>query len=578
MARTKRKINPVVPLAAEVPEKEHSAIRYLVGGYARLSVADSGKPGSETLENQKTMILDYISHSPDMKLVSLFFDNGETGTNFDRPGFDRLMDAVRKGKVNCVVVKDLSRFGRNYKETGNYLERIFPFLGVRFIAITDHFDTLTAERGANGYIIPLKNLINETYSRDISKKISSALHTKQERGEFIGAWAPYGYSKDPADPHHLIPNPCTAPVVRRIFQMRVEGASYQTIARSLNTEHISSPSKYLVEAGICRNETYAHSIWKVLNVKNILKHQVYIGHMVQGKKRQSFYDGRSQYYRSADEWNVVPNTHEAIISADTFSKAQDMEHERHDTYFENLGKFDHLGKTENILQGLIFCAECGKPLVRYKNVSHGKKMWYTFICRTHSNDSNACSLKNIREDELLTVIQEAITKQIALAIDMEALAASVNKRPASQKRAMTMREQLEAEHKSLKRCEGLRDSLYQSYVDQLMTEREYIAMKERYSAEIKTHTAKISELERQMEASKVYTQENRFLAAFSAFRGEVAVSREVLTALITKVEIGLRNCVTIRFRYQNEFEQLNEYLRKEASSDEYSDKVSSHLE
>ena len=291
-----------------------------------------------------------------------------------------------------------------------------------------------------------------------------------------------------------------------------------------------------------------------------------------------FYDGRSQYYRSADEWNIVPNTHEAIISADTFSKAQDMEHERHDTYFENLGKFDHLGKTENILQGLIFCAECGKPLVRYKNVSHGKKMWYTFICRTHSNDSNACSLKNIREDELLTVIQEAITKQIALAIDMEALAASVNKRPASQKRAMTMREQLEAEHKSLKRCEGLRDSLYQSYVDQLMTEREYIAMKERYSAEIKTHTAKISELERQMEASKVYTQENRFLAAFSAFHDEVAVSREVLTALITKVEIGLRNCVTIRFRYQNEFEQLNEYLRKEASSDEYSDKVSSHLE
>ena len=239
MARTKRKVNPVIPVESSPIVKE--AKRYRTAGYARLSVEDSGKPGSETLESQKSLIMDYIEGNPDMEYVSLFFDNGETGTDFKRPGFESLMDAVRKGEVNCIVVKDLSRFGRNYKETGNYLERIFPFLGVRFIAITDNFDTLTAERGANGYIVPLKNLINETYSRDISKKSASALHIKQQRGEFIGAWAPYGYSKDPEDKHKLIPNPDTAPIVQRMFQMRLQGLSYPAIARTLNEEGIASP-------------------------------------------------------------------------------------------------------------------------------------------------------------------------------------------------------------------------------------------------------------------------------------------------------------------------------------------------
>lgn len=576
MARTKRKINPItaeVPVAAAKEEK-----RYKTAGYARLSVEDSGKPGSETLESQKSLIMDYIERSPDMEFTSMFYDNGETGTDFKRPGFERLMDALRRGDVNCVVVKDLSRFGRNYKETGNYLERIFPFLGVRFIAITDGFDTLTAERGANGYIVPLKNLINETYSRDISQKSASALHMKQQRGEFIGAWAPYGYSKNPEDTHKLIPNPETAPIVQRIFQMRLHGASYPAIARTLNDEGISSPSRYLVETGICKNETYAKSIWKVQNVKNILTHQAYIGYMVQGVKRQSFHDGRKPYYRPEAEWDIVKNTHEPIIDDETFAAVQEMAKKAHDAYYENLGKFNTLGKTENILRGLIYCADCGRPLVRYKNVSQGKKMWYTFICPMHSSDRNACPLKSIREDELFPVLQEALSKQIALAVDMEELATSVNESPANRKKALTAQAQLEQERKALKRCESMRDSLYQSYVEKLMTEREYMSMKERYTVEAERHAKKIAELERQMEEAKSYTTENRYLASFSMFNGASVLSRELLTALIERIEIGSGNQISIRFRYRDEFDALNDYLRKEATPDEYRSKVSSHLE
>ena len=183
MARPKRKVNPLLP--TPVPETKKRRV-FRAGGYARLSVEDSRRPGADTIEVQKELIQNYIEAQPDMELCGLYCDNGQTGTNFERPGFEQLLDDVKAGKIDCIVVKDLSRFGRNYRETGNYLERIFPFLDVRFVAVNDHFDTATAERSSDGYIIPLKNIINEVYSKDISRKSGSALAIKQKNGDFIG--------------------------------------------------------------------------------------------------------------------------------------------------------------------------------------------------------------------------------------------------------------------------------------------------------------------------------------------------------------------------------------------------------
>ena len=326
MARIKRTINPLLTKEASVSVKEPK--RYYAAGYARLSVEDSRKPGAETIENQIQLISDFIGTAPDMELTALFQDNGKTGTDFQRPGFETMMDAVRRGEVNCIVVKDLSRFGRNYKETGNYLERIFPFLGVRFIAITDGFDSLTAEHGANGMIIPLKNLINEAYSRDISRKTASALHTKQRRGDFIGTWAPYGYRKCPEDRHQLIVDPDTAPVVVKIFRMRLGGHSCKKIAGALNAESISSPARYLAEAGLCKNVTYFSSIWKAETIRRILDRQVYLGHMVQGLKRRTFFNGKRQGCQPKAEWIVAENTHEPIIDKETFIAVHSMPQER----------------------------------------------------------------------------------------------------------------------------------------------------------------------------------------------------------------------------------------------------------
>lgn len=557
MARTKRKINPILP-EAEAPAPAQK--KYRTAAYVRLSVEDSGKPGADTIEGQKNLLLHFIENDKSLTLYGLFCDNGRTGTDFERPEFEKLMETVKHGEVDCIVVKDLSRFGRNYKETGNYLERIFPFLGVRFIAVNDGFDTLTAERGADGYLVPLKNLINEVYSKDISKKSGSALATKQKNGDFIGAWAPYGYRKCSDDPHKLEPDETTAPVVRQIFQWRAEGMSVTRIAKKLNDSGIPSPSAYLYNTCVCKTEKYNGAIWHIQAVKNILSRQVYIGHMVQGTKRQSFYENRRQYKKPQEEWVIVENTHEPIIDRDTFEKVQEIMRQRNEEYFEKLGRFSHLETTENILKGLIYCADCKRPLVRYKNVSHNKKLWYTFICQTHSNDITSCPKKNIREEVLISMLMQAIQTQIGLAADMDELVRRVNSSPKQKKRTADLQGRLDTAKKSLKRYNNLYDSLYQNYVDKLMTEQEYVTLKSRYKAEAEEAERLIETLTRQQAGESEHTPGNRFLTAFGKFKGEDTLTKEMAQTLIERVYVDGNSNIEIVFRYRDEYRALCTYL------------------
>lgn len=528
--------------------------------YLRLSRDDGDKEESNSITGQRELLRDFIRTRPELREYAVRIDDGFTGSNFERPSFKKMLEDVKAGRTNCIIVKDLSRFGRNYKEIGNYLERIFPFLGVRFIAVNDGFDTLTARRGADGYLVPLKNLINEVYSKDISRKSGSALAAKQKNGDFIGAWAPYGYRKCPDDPHKLEPDEATAPVVRQIFRWRAEGVSVTQIARRLNDEGVPSPSAYLYNTGVCKTEKYNGVSWYVQTVKNLLSRQVYIGHMVQGKKRQSFYENRGQYKKPREEWVVVENTHEPLIDRETFDKVQALAQRRNAKYFEALGRFTHLETTENILKGLICCADCKRPLVRYKNVSHEKKLWYTFICPTHANDIGSCPLKNIREDALFPMLLQAIQTQIALAADMEAIVRRVNSSPKYRKQTATLQGRLDAAKRALKRCNGLYDSLYQSYVDQLMTEQEYMTLKRRYKAEAEEAERLIEALTRRQAAEAAHTPENPFLAAFGSFRGADALTKEMAQALIERVYVDGDSNIEIVFRYRDEYKELCTYL------------------
>ena len=557
MARTKRKINPLVQAA----ESAAPATKiYKTAAYVRLSVEDSGKPGTDTIEGQKALLTSFIESKTDMELVSLFCDNGRTGTDFDRPQFEKMMEEVRKGRINCIVVKDLSRFGRNYKETGNYLERIFPFLGVRFIAVNDNFDTLTAERTQDGYIVPLKNLINEVYSKDISKKIDAALSVKQRNGEFIGAWAPYGYRKDPDDKHHLVINEETAPTVRQIFKWRSEGVSVVQISRRLNDAGILSPSAYLYATGEVKTEKYKGVPWHTQILKSILAHPVYIGHMVQGRKKQSFYEGKRQTYVDEANWIIVRNTHEPIIDGETFEKVQQIAKQRKSEYHERLGKFAHLEHSENILQGLVWCPNCNRPMVRYKNVSHGSKLWYTYICPGHADDPARCPFVSIREDELNEVLFTAIQSQIQLVADLEDVVKQLNAEPEFRRQRSDAAAKLEAARRTLKRSQSLYDSLYQNYVEQLMTEQEYVTLKARYKAEAEEAERLIAVLEQEQHESKVYTAENRFLTEFRSFMGTDTLTKEMASALIERIYVDAEKNIDIRLRYRDEYMALLNFI------------------
>lgn len=234
--------------------------------------------------------------------------------------------------------------------------------------------------------------------------------------------------------------------------------------------------------------------------------------------------------------------------------------QRNEEYFEKLGRFSYLETTENILKGLIYCADCKRPLVRYKNVSHNKKLWYTFICQTHSNDITSCPKKNIREDALIPMLMQAIQTQIELAADMDELVRRVNSSPKHRKRTADLQGRLDGAKKALKRYNNLYDSLYQNYVDKLMTEQEYITLKSRYKAEAEEAERLIEALTQQQAEESEHTPENRFLTAFGSFKGEDTLTKEMAQALIERVYVDGSSNIEIIFRYRDEYRALCTYL------------------
>ena len=457
-------------------------------------------------------------------------------------------------------------FEAGYEETGNYLERIFPFLDVRFVAVNDHFDTATAERSSDGYIIPLKNIINEVYSKDISRKSGSALAIKQKNGDFIGSWAAYGYRKCADNPRRIEIEEETAPVVRQIFQWRLEGLAYVQIARKLNELGIPSPARYHYLKGDASCEKYAAAVWRQQVIKNILTNEVYLGHMVQGRKRSSFYEGKPQERLPKDQWIVVKNTHEPLIDEETFRVVQQMAERQQAVYKERLGKYAELGESPNILRGLIFCADCKRPLVRYKSVTNrGRNLAYLYICPSHADNPLSCPKKYLHETVLKEILWDVLKRQIALAGNLTQL---LNEAAGSGKLAAgdsaRRREELAARRK-LERAGMLYDSLYQNYVDRLMTEEEYLELKAQYRSDMDKAQARLKELEAQRQDYELQTVKNPWLAACGRFQQETELTEGLAHTLIERVEVDAQNHISITLRYQDEYRALCRLLEMEAA-------------
>ena len=279
--------------------------KYNCATYLRLSRSDGDQQESNSIKNQRALLNDYMGKHPELHKFDEYVDDGYSGTNFERPDFKRMMQDIEKRNVNCIIVKDLSRFGRNYIETGRYLERIFPFMGVRFIAINDHYDSAEENDDKGRILIPFNNLINDTYCRDISLRVRSHLDVKRKEGQFIGSFAGYGYRKDPKDKNHLIIDEYAAGIVQEIFKQKLNGMSSQRIASHLNELGVLPPNEYKRANGFnytCGFQAGLNQKWTVVSVNRILKNESYTGTLIQGKRRKINYKVKKSHDVGSENW------------------------------------------------------------------------------------------------------------------------------------------------------------------------------------------------------------------------------------------------------------------------------------
>ncbi|MBR1476938.1 MAG: recombinase family protein, partial [Lachnospiraceae bacterium] len=350
---------------------------YQTAIYARLSKDDGDKAESNSIVSQKAMCEEYISRHADLELVDTFVDDGYSGVDFHRPDFKRLEEALREKRIDAIVCKDLSRFSRNYIEGGRYLEKIFPALGIRFIAINDGYDTLTGDPSSDSFIIPFKNLINDTYCKDISVKIRTNLDVKRRKGEYVGAYAPYGYMKDPQDKNKIIVDEYAGDIVRQIFSLYKDGVSICRIADHLNELGVLSPMEYKISEGLHYDTAFrtgSAAKWSYKAVKRILTNEVYIGILAQGKRGTPNYKVHTVQPKEESDWIRVEDAHEALITYEDFMSVRVM-----------LGRdmrSTGVDTEDNLFSGFLYCADCGQPMIR-KVVPGGKKRYYYYVCSSN---------------------------------------------------------------------------------------------------------------------------------------------------------------------------------------------------
>ncbi|WP_367569447.1 recombinase family protein [Lacrimispora sp.] len=528
--------------------------------YGRLSEEDERKKESDSIGNQVSMLERYIAERPYLKLISVFKDVNQTGTNFDRPGFNEMMDAIKGGKINCIVVKDLSRFGRNYIETGTYLEKILPFFHVRFISVNDGYDSMNASSQDEGYAVPLKNLIHDVYARDISKKIKSGLAVKRSRGEFTGCVAAYGYQK--ADNGRLIIDEETAPIVRDIFKWAADGMGDMRIVQKLNELGIPSPSQYRYEKGILKSERYANMrYWYKSAVRRILINPVYLGHMVQGKTKSDLWGKGGCVELPQEQWVEIKNTHKPLIDEGTFLAVRRIKQER-----ESSERKEVEPRGLNLLKGLVFCGDCKRSMNRRKMPKSNGSALYYFSCATYEDIAkNDCVKKRMDEPDLLSVLYTAIRKQIDLAVDIDRMLSQLNAKDGFCQQQSEVDTEISETEKKLSRLSMLRSSLYEDYQEKLLDEAEYLFTKAKYEKDVTLLRSRLDELSMQKKRlDTMLTPQNPWITALKKFKRNKAITGEMIAELIERVEIFSDQSVSICFRYRDEFESLLGFIEAES--------------
>lgn len=569
MARKSRKVNPLAPAAPVVSQQKI----FRTALYVRLSVADNGKEDGDSIETQTILLRDFVQQHPELVETRLYVDNGFTGTNFGRPEFETLIEDMKAGRIDCIVAKDLSRIGRNYLEMGNFIEYVFPSYQIRFISVNDHYDNWQSTPSGD-MVVPLKNLVNELYAKDISRKVRSAMQGKIHRGEFIGDYAPHGYLKDPENKNHLIPDPETAPVIRLIYELRSQGMSYDKILKYLNDRDIPSPGRYRFERGIFTNNNQRGSelLWKRRILKDVLGNRLYIGDMVQGKAAADLANGIPLHVTQEEEWIMVPSTHEPIVDRELFFQVQAINMKAKESYLRShTENKSNLPKMENPYGKKLRCGDCGYMMKMTRAMNTARtKAYYTYRCSDFvANRGNACNGKRIRKPDLDDAVLVSIQTQIAVFVEQEAHLKELNRTPQIKGKRKQLAEQLKSLERQLQRAREDKSTLYMDFKEGILTEWEYHEMRSEFSEVETTVQQSIEDLKSILEGyQEDYDACSKWVNAQNRMQENNTVTKELVDLFIEQILVFEDSSIKIQFAFEDEMKRLNALcqLREEEAS------------
>ena len=488
--------------------------------------------------------------------ADVYVDDGKTGTDTNREDFQRLLSDISSGRINCVIVKDLSRLSRNYTDAGNLIENLFVRLNVRFISLAEGVDSYRNPDSVSNIIVPITNVMNDQYCYQTSKKIRQVFDMKRRNGEFIGSYAPYGYVKNPGDKHALLVDPEAAEVVKSIFSMFLSGMNKRGITYYLNDHGVLCPTAYKKQQGLKYNAPNAQSnpMWSTITIDTILKNRVYVGDMVQGRQRVKSYKIHIQERVPEEEWFIVENTHEAIIDRETFDKVQGLL--KRDTRTAPKAKQLYL------FSGFLKCADCGRAMSRIAS----KGIYVYYQCGTYKSLSKkACTMHSIKSDRLEAGVLFAIQQQVHLAVAYSELVSRINSAPLKKSKSKRLEDAIAAKEKELAKIMRYKQALYQDWKDGEITRNDYRHMSEDYERQaealnnvLRTLTDEQEQLENGVDA------ESPFLTAFLKYQNIDKLTREILAELIDYIKVYEGGNISVKFKYADEFRRMAEYIELNA--------------
>lgn len=540
-----------------IPEKK----AYKAAVYLRLSKEDgdlcdeSRKEESNSITNQKRLIHDFLKDRENIHVFREYVDDGFTGSDFDRPAFQKMIKDMEAGKVDLIIVKDLSRFGREYIEAGRYLQKVFPSLGVRFIAVTDHYDSLTADRTEKNIVIPVKNFVNDAYSADLSVKIKSHLASKRENGEYTGAYVSYGFIKDKEDNNRLMIDPVAGENVKLIFQWKLDGMSNSRIAEKLNILGIPAPADYKRSLGIRYKSGFQKNLtsrWSPVTVGRILSNPLYKGLVVQGRRERINHKIKKMVVKPETEQSRFFQKDLALIGEKQFDTMQELLKKDTRTNPGQEGAY--------LFSGLLFCPDCGRQMIRRKTTHKGRQTCF-YICKTY-NVEKSCTRHSIKEQELLFLVTEAVREQARLMTDAkEILKAAEHAMEGMQPFSFTDSRLIEL-NRELTESAGILAGLYTDWREGILSEEEYWEMQAFYSARCEELKVQIGERkDRAGKAGETVREARQWLEGLKDMEsrplgGEGCIRRSLLNTLLEKIWVYEGKRVEFSFRYRDRMAEI----------------------